>query len=51
MRYHYILIRMTKLKMTKPNTDKDREKTVHLYIGGENIKCQNYSVKYFGSFL
>ena len=47
MKYHYISIRIAKIKLrvTSPNTGEDMDKLDHSYIVAENIKWYNHSGK------
>lgn len=54
VRYHYMLIRMAKIKkkiVKMPNAGKDAENLEHLHSASENVKWYRHSGKQFGSFL
>lgn len=52
MIYHYISIRMDKIKIvTPPNSDVNKEKLVHSYIAVRDVKWYSHSAKQFGNFL
>lgn len=50
MRYHYVPIRMAKIKIvTIPNAAENTEKLDHWHITGGNIKWYRHSRIHFGS--
>lgn len=53
MRYHYILIRITKIKNNSatPNVGKNAKKLDHSHIDDGNVKRPNHSGKQFHNFL
>lgn len=52
MRYHYIPIRIAKIKnMTVSSADKVAEQLDFCYIAARNVKWSSYSGKWFDDFL